>query len=50
MMQLSDMVIKANCEMTWVHIANKENWFQIWSSKAEVAHTIIVMFDEFYKV
>ena len=50
MLQLSDMVAKAGFDFTVVHIAQTEQWFEVWAFKAESAMYIVVVFDRHYKV
>ena len=50
MLQLSDMVAKAGYDFTVVHIAQTEQWLEVWWDKAKKAKVMLVVFDKFYRV
>ena len=47
--QVQNMVGRAGCEFTALHIAQTADWFEIWSEKARAAKYIIVFFSDIYR-
>ena len=47
--QVQDAVFKSNMESTWMHTAQTEGWFVVWSADARRADFIIVFFTAEYR-